>query len=288
MGSWAADTGAREGEEIALRGLSSGEVHVQCIPASTAAGAKAAGSLSPAPAAAEADRGGRGSKRGSREPQASEAAAKLVAAPAAGGGGRGSRHASREPQASEAAAKQAAPPAAGGGRGSQQASREPQASEAAAKQAAAPAAGGGGRGRGGKRASREPQQKHGGAAAAGDAEHFFASGGTSPEKGWQLGADGWWRRALTASACGNTKRGKGNIKLGFPGVCPMRLIRALIMHVRHVPSMAVRVHAHCLSSRMALGCTGGQLHRKHRIAFDWRAPAALPTDLLLQRSFSTS
>lgn len=195
LGSWAADTGAQEGDEIALRGIG-GKVHVLRIPASTAAGSKAASSPSPAPAAAEANRGGRGSKRGSHEPQQERGAASGQAAIA---------EADRS------------------GRGSKRASREPQASEPAAKQVAAPAGGGGG-GRGSKQPSQELQQERGrGAAAAGDAEQFFASG----EKGWQLGADGWWRRALTASACGNTKRGKGSVKLGFSGVhVTLRLVRA--------------------------------------------------------------
>lgn len=208
LGRWGADTGAQAGDSVALR-RNGGHVEVRLIPASgTAAGQAAAGSPSPAPAPAAAQAGGAAARRTRRssteEQEQKQSRAPAAPAAAAGAGGKGSKRRSSERQ-------------------------EQQGGAAAAAAAAAPAAGSGKRGS--KRASSERQQQGGSPAsapaAAGSTGHF-PSGGTAPHKGWQMGGDGWWRRPLTASACGTSQ---SCVKLGFPGAHRSMALRLCASHV---------------------------------------------------------
>ncbi|PRW58740.1 DNA polymerase eta isoform B [Chlorella sorokiniana] len=230
LGQWAASCGAQAGDTIAFR-RSGGQVQVRLVPASAAAAGEAAvGSPPPAPSAAEAGAAGtRRSRRSNSEQQEAQGgalpdmAAALVGRNAAGG--KGGKRPSSEQQEAQGGAP--ADVAAGGGRrrGSKRHSNERQEQQggaaAAADAATARAAGGS---KGGSKRSGRPQQ-HGqgsapgtGAAAAGSTDEHFASGSKNPHKGWQLDADGWWRRPLTASACGTSGSARTGVKLGFPAV----------------------------------------------------------------------
>lgn len=201
LGRWGADTGAQAGDSIALR-RSGSHIEVRLIPASgTAAGKAAAGSPSPAPAPAAAQAGGaavRRTQRSSTEEQ-EQTQGRAPPAPAAMAGNKGSKRRSSERQEQQGGAA------------------------AAAAAAAAPAAAGSGGKARDKRSGRTQQREQGGTAAsapvaAGSTEHF-ASGSQDPHKSWQKDGDGWWRRPLTASACGL----KSQIKLGLPGALPSHL-----------------------------------------------------------------